>query len=139
MGIMYFDSNPIVSVQDFIKEHYQGGTIIDFGCGCGRYTEMFSPKDYLGVDGHEGNIRAARELHPDYHFELHNLEEWEPKKQYDYLFSSVVFDQVERLPKGWAKTYILVEPSKYAEEFEPIINEPLDGSEGTRLMVCQQK
>ena len=110
MGIMYFDSNPIPEVQEFIKEHYKGGSVIDYGCGCGRYTDCFPISDYLGVDGHGGNIEAAKSNHLRYKFELHDLETWYPRKKYDYLFSSVSMEQISKLPKGWAKHYVLVEP-----------------------------
>jgi len=134
MGIMEFDSKPIGEVRAFIEKNYRGGTIIDYGCGCGRYTDMFPKDKYLGVDGHKGNIENCKKKYPGYKFELHDLETWKPK-QYDCLFSSVVFDQIENLPKDWAKHYILIENEKYKEIFKPQIDEPL-GTEGTRMMIC---
>jgi trans-aconitate methyltransferase len=132
---MYFDAQPIPDVIRFIKDNYTGGTILDYGCGCGRYTQYFPKDKYLGVDGHKDNIKTARKLYPDYKFELHNLEKWKPEK-FNNLFSSVVFDQVEKLPHGWADKYILIELGKYGEK--AIIKEPLEGSNGTMKMVLEE-
>jgi len=134
MGVMYFDAQPIEQVNEFIKKHYNGGTVIDFGCGCGRYTECFPADKYIGVDGHEGNISFCKSNWPDRKFEIHDLETWKPKKKYDLLFSSVVFDQLENLPVGWAKNYILIENGKYTDTFKPQVNDGLKGAEEVRLM-----
>jgi trans-aconitate methyltransferase len=131
---MFFDGQPINEVEAFIKEHYKGGTVIDFGCGAGRYVEMFPADMYTGVDGHEDNIIACKARWPERKFLVRDLETWKPKKKYDYLFSSVVFDQLENLPKDWAKTYILIEDKKYEEEFKPEISEVL--FDNVRMMIC---
>lgn len=142
MGIMYFSAQPIPEVIEFINKHYKGGSVLDYGCGTGRYTKCFKSASYVGVDGHKGNIGACRDLFPDYHFELHDLETWKPKKKFDYLFSSVAMEQVKNLPKDWAKTYILIEPTTegchdYAGIYKPKINEPMNAShEGIRMMIC---
>lgn len=136
MGIMQFDAQPIQEVIAFVKKHYKGGTILDYGCGCGRYANCFPEEEYTGVDGYRGNVDFCMETWPDRRWEYQDLETWKPKKKYDYLFSSVVLDQVENLPLGWAKNYILIENKKYIKIFKPKIDEPLDGSEETRKMLC---
>lgn len=137
MGIMYFDSQPIPEVDAFIKKHYKGGSVIDYGCGCGRYAHCFPDDVYIGIDGHEGNIKAAKKLHPNKEFVCTDLEEWvQGYITIDNLFSSVVFDQIEKLPIGQADKYILVENKKYRDKFKVIVDEGLKGSEETRLMVC---
>lgn len=136
---MYFDCQPIPEVEEFIKKHYKGGSIIDYGCGSGRYANCFPDEGYVGVDGHPGNIVTMNRLYPEKKTILADLSKWKPKKKYDYLFSSVVFDQVKDIPKGWAKKYILIEPEKYAKSYKVIINEPLGNVEGTRLMVAEDK
>jgi trans-aconitate methyltransferase len=140
MGIMYYAASSHPDVMAFIKRHYKGGTVLDYGCGTGRYTECF-PKDmYLGVDGYEDNLVDAKRNLPGYKFELHDLETWKPKKKFDYLFSSVVLEQIENLPKKWAKHFIFVEPAgptyrDYAALYKPTINEPFNATtEGVRMM-----
>lgn len=122
----------MVEVQDFIKKHYKGGTVIDYGCGAGRYAKCFPKEMYLGVDGDETNIKNN-----PYKAELHDLETWKPDKQYDYLLSSVVFDQVSKLPIGWAKKYILIEDKKYRDSFRVIVDEPL--IDNVRMMIVEDK
>jgi trans-aconitate methyltransferase len=133
MGVMYFSSNQIPEVAAFIKKHYKGGSVIDYGCGTGRYADCFPDKEYLGVDGHAGNISYCIPNFPKKQFLLQDLDEWKPNKKFEYLFSSVTFDQVKKLPKGWAKHYILIEPSKYEKEFKPTVSESLLDTD-TRMM-----
>lgn len=134
MGLMYFDAQPIPQVVDFIKEHYKGGTILDFGCGCGRYATLFPKDKYLGVDGYKPNVEAAKNLYPGYKFECHDLNKW--SGEFDQILSSVVFDQLKKLP-DMDSEYILIENEKYKDKYKVIVDEPLDGSEGTRLMLCK--
>jgi trans-aconitate methyltransferase len=132
---MPFDCQPIAEVEKFIEKHYKGGSVIDFGCGAGRYAHCFPKEDYLGVDGSEINIQNLEAR--GYKGEVHNLETWKPKKKFDYLFSSVVFDQLTNLPKDWANTYILIEPEKYVAEFKPEVCETLEVAPTVRMMVCK--
>lgn len=136
MGIMSFGAQPIPEVVEFIKKHYKGGSILDYGCGSGRYADCFPNKDYLGVDGHHGNISFCIPNFPNKKFIKKDLETWRPKKKFDYLFSSVTFDQIDNLPLDWADKYILIENRKYKYKFNVLVDEPLQGSEETRLMVC---
>ena len=137
MGIMYFDAQPIPEVVEFIREHYKGGSVIDFGCGTGRYADCFPDDMYLGIDGHEKNIEVAKRLHPNKQFAVANIDQPNKGRKYDYLFSSVVLDQLKNLPKGWAKTYILIEPEKYEKQFKPKVSEVLRSAPTIRMMVCE--
>jgi len=132
---MPFDCQPVPEVEAFIKKHYKGGTVLDFGCGSGRYAHCFPDEMYLGIDGHEGNINLAKGNNPYKEFRCEDLEESDNIK-FDYLFSSVVFDQLVNLPKGWAKKYILIEPTKYESEFKILIKEPL---QNISMMVAEDK
>lgn len=141
--MMPFDCQPIAEVEAFIEKHYKGGSVIDFGCGSGRYAHCFPDKGYLGVDGHEENIKNAARLHRNKRFVCADLKDWgefvdvktrEPR--IDYLFSSVVFDQLDFIPKGWAKTYLLIEPERYREHFKIEVDEPLECAEGIRKVVA---
>jgi len=131
---MPFSAEPMPEVEEFIKKHYKGGSVIDFGCGAGRYAHCFD--SYTGIDGHEGNIKLAQANYPDKTFILADLETFFPHEKYDNLFSSVVFDQVANLPKGWAKKYILIEPTKYESEFKILVKEPL---QNISMMVAEDK
>lgn len=146
MGIMQFQAQPIPSVIKFLQEHYKGGSVIDYGCGTGRYTDYFDIKGYLGVDGYPQNIDFCRTEWPKHKWELADLEEWKPKKKFDYLFSSVTCEQIEKLPdlREFAKTLLLVEPigfkHDYIKRFSPHIIEGVEGAEAVlKLMVVNEK
>ena len=139
---MQFSAQAIPEVISFISEHYKGGSVIDYGCGTGRYTNCFPASKYVGIDGSPENIAYCQKTWPDRTWILADLEKWTPNRTipFEYLFSSVVFDQVKNLPKDWAKTYILIEPKKYEDIYKPQINIPLDRSNdrGTRMMICKK-
>lgn len=136
MGVMYFDAQPIPEVEVFIKEHYKGGTVLDYGCGCGRYAHCFPDDKYLGVDGWETNVIRAQQNNPKKRFALVDLDDAK-FSGFDYVFSSVVFDQIKHLPLGWdVRNYILIEPSKYESIFKPDVSESLQGTD-TRMMLCR--
>lgn len=137
MGIMYFDSNPIPEVEAFIEKNYNGESVLDYGCGCGRYAHCFPDDKYTGIDGHEGNIKAAKKRYPNKKFIHADLEDKvKGEGFFGCLFSSVVFDQIENLPLDWAKEFILIENKKYRDKFNVIVDEGLQGSEETRMMLC---
>lgn len=54
--------------------------VLDLGCGAGRMLDVFSHKfrEYIGVDGSEEMLRAARKKHADAVFILGNIVELEP-------------------------------------------------------------
>jgi len=140
MGTMSFSAQPIPSFVAFIKEHYKGGTVLDLGCGTGRYTDCFPADMYTGIDGHPGNISFCGATWPDRKWILADLEEWKPKEKYDYLISSVTMEQLDNLPMGWAKHYIMIEPRghkhNYQEIYKPVVDEPMGESyEGLRMML----
>lgn len=142
---MCFSAQPLPPVIQAIQKYYKGGSVIDYGCGTGRYTDYFDVDGYLGVDGHDGNIDFCKSNWPKHKFELADLEEWKPKKKFDYLFSSVTCEQIDNLPdlRKFAKTLILIEPvgfkHDYIERFNPEIVYGLEGAEQVvKIMVCNE-
>lgn len=87
---------------------YPGIRLLDFGCGGGRYLEMFSgtiPRENLvGVDVDEGRLHKARELG----FRVERLDPEVarlpfPDKSFEIVFSSNV---VEHIPKALYRIYL---------------------------------
>jgi len=48
----------------------EGKDILDFGCGPACNTYMFQPGHYVGIDADPRRVTYARQLFPDYRFEL---------------------------------------------------------------------
>ncbi len=143
---MYFSAQALPQVIKLLQKYYRGGSIIDYGCGTGRYTDYFDIDGYLGVDGWPQNIEFCQRNWPKHKFELADLEEWKPKKKFDYLFSSVTCEQIKKLPdlRKFAKTLLLVEPighrHDYIKRFAPQVIIGIEGAEKVmKFMVCYEK
>ena len=52
------------------KFDFKNKKVLDFGCGTGLSSIIFSPKGYLGVDIDFQRIELAQELYPKYEFEI---------------------------------------------------------------------
>jgi len=45
-------------------------TVLDFGCGVGSSSCLFTPANYLGVDIDSSRIAYAKRIHPNYNFKV---------------------------------------------------------------------
>lgn len=52
------------------------GSTVDLGCGNGRFTHLFDPKDYLGVDISEKVIEIAQNRYPEHKFIVADIVYW---------------------------------------------------------------
>ncbi|MFZ5987868.1 MAG: class I SAM-dependent methyltransferase [Bacillota bacterium] len=59
-------------IERLIKDRFDfdNKRILDFGSGVGSISYMFDPHGYLGVDCDLGRVEYARELNPDYNFDV---------------------------------------------------------------------
>jgi len=57
-------------IEDILKRNLdlQNKNVLDFGSGVGAISNMFSPKNYLGIDSDTKRVNYARRLNPDYTF-----------------------------------------------------------------------
>ena len=69
----------------------RGGTVLDVGCGYGRFCIHSSPKHYLGIDVLPEMIEAARKLYPDCRFEVGDIAHPKPEWEADYVVASGMF------------------------------------------------
>lgn len=46
----------------------ENGLVLDYGCGNGRFCQLFAKDRYLGADASQELIKIARVLHPEYEF-----------------------------------------------------------------------
>jgi 2-polyprenyl-3-methyl-5-hydroxy-6-metoxy-1,4-benzoquinol methylase len=121
-------------------------SVLDIGCGSGRFAPCFDPKKYLGIDINITNIHAARDLNFGYTFEQKDIVTWEPDKVYDYI---ITWTTLELIPnehingvvskiKKYGKNILLAEPYgtksevpycfdyDYEQLFDVIKKEPID-------------
>lgn len=61
---LYID-NIIKSNFDFYNK-----TVLDFGCGIGSSSSMFTPTNYLGIDPDPKRVDYARHLYPEHRFDV---------------------------------------------------------------------
>jgi len=75
-------------------EGLQVGSVLDFGCGCGRFCDLFNPATYTGADVIPELIKKNKEEHPK--------KDWEDlsgellKLKYDLIFC---FTVLQHLPE----------------------------------------
>jgi trans-aconitate methyltransferase len=116
-----YDWNPLhTPPEDFLqkaKKYFQGKTVLDIGCGAGRWLPLFEGMDYTGVDISEREIDAAKKRYPGKNFICADITEWEPTKKYDLIFTSTALQHIvpekihrfsQKLQK-WGKRLVMVE------------------------------
>ena len=52
---------------DFVNEHYKRGMkVLDFGCGTGSNSRLFSPEDYIGSEVDSSRVESSGKKYPKY-------------------------------------------------------------------------
>jgi SAM-dependent methyltransferase len=72
-------------------------SILDVGCGFGdlygfSIKRGFKNMKYTGYDINENLIKIAREVYPDAHFEVKEVEKDKTNKKFDWVFSCGIFN-----------------------------------------------
>lgn len=69
---------------------------LDFGCGIGSNTALFSPSHYLGIDNDPKRVEYAKRLYPDYTFRVSHENQQLPVEDttIDYVFISSVLHHI---------------------------------------------
>jgi len=60
---------PIYAQDAVFIQTWSKGRVCDFGCGTGRFSSLFTPDTYLGVDQNEEAINIACLIHPEFQFD----------------------------------------------------------------------
>lgn len=113
-------------------------TILDMGCGIGSIIDILpkhNPLKYLGIDLSTSVIGLARELHPDYVFEVADARSIRyPDKQFDLTIARYFFRPiVEKIGKEVAD--ICLEEVKRVSKTLLIIDGTLDTKEFTHEII----
>lgn len=66
-----------------VLEPLRGGSVLDVGCGFGRFAEWFD--DYTGIDWSPTMLKVARGLHPDKRFVESALLDFATGRTYDLV------------------------------------------------------
>ena len=69
-------------------------SVLDFGCGCGRFCDLFNPAAYTGADIIPELIKKNREEHPDKDWDYMSVDPL--KLKYDLIFC---FTVLQHLPE----------------------------------------
>lgn len=72
------------------------GSLVDFGCGTGEFSEWFNPDHYLGYDWSHSMVERALNEHPHYRF-ISTL----PWRHFDIIACVGTFN----LPGSFAETW----------------------------------
>jgi trans-aconitate methyltransferase len=96
------------------------GTVLDLGCGSGRFADCFDPDSYVGLDLNQENIDEALLNWPDHDFRVSDflVDDWW-HENWDNIFAWTVLEHVEpseikelaQKMKNSAKNIIFGEPS----------------------------
>lgn len=70
--------------------------VLDAGCGYGRMSELFNPKNYTGVDFSPDFIEIAKKKYPNNKFEVQDLTKLPYKDQeFDWSFCVSIKNMIE--------------------------------------------
>jgi SAM-dependent methyltransferase len=148
--------------KEFLKAGFptnQMGTVLDFGCGTGAYSELFHPDLYIGYDHMEKAIEIAKRKNPKHDYTT-------SKTQYGYytLFTNCVLqhnpqDVVKEILDRYAKNKCVIlyectderiqsghcegrSPEWYSEvlgrEVDKVYSHVIDGAEHSMMVWLQQ-
>lgn len=117
------DLNGMVFMDTRVQEHYNAvckilssvngphATVLDIGCGWGRFADTFWPESYTGVDFSEEMVVLAKSKYPSHTF-VHGDAHALPEKQYDVVFGVIVTSSLGITPKEFIEKY-----TPYAKRF----------------------
>jgi len=84
-----------------IKKLVVGKSVLDLCCGPGRFTELFDPEGYLGIDISKQNIKIAKLAHHNHRFVCSDAIRWDGGVRFDNVFTWVALQHIK--PKQFPK------------------------------------
>jgi SAM-dependent methyltransferase len=77
-----------------IKNLLIPGSVLDLGCGSGRFYPVFEDRDYTGLDKDPNFAKTLRERHPKGRWIKTDITTWKPDKHYDNIFGWVSIQHI---------------------------------------------
>lgn len=106
-------------IKTFLKS-VKFSSVIDLGCGNGRFVPLFEGKEYTGLDVAKKLITIAKQRYPKEEFLMNSIENLgKTKRKFDLAFS---FTALEHIPEtSWTKTIEgLKKVAKFGVFIEPV-------------------
>ena len=127
-----FGGVPDHNYDEFILSVLEPGSVLDVGCGAGRFVETLS-KDhaYVGIDISESAINQAKEDYPEQVFSCKDIVKDKIGMQFDNVFTWTALEHVppehikavaNKLKKAAKKNIIICEPFNEGELAEHCFN-----------------
>lgn len=112
-----FDASIPSEWYPLIRKYLKGKTVLDLGCGMGRFFSVFDGYDYTGLDISIPAIKFCKS-HYKGKFICADLVKFDTKKKYDNVFSWVTLEHIvpEHIEdvckkiKKWSDNLIVAEP-----------------------------
>jgi SAM-dependent methyltransferase len=105
-----------------IRKYLKGKSVLDIGCGMGRFVSVFDGYDYTGLDISYPAIEFCKSKYEG-KFICADLVKFDTKKKYDNIFSWVTLEHIvpehigevcEKIKK-WGNNLIITEPMGFAD------------------------
>tara|TARA_R100001443_G_scaffold114214_1_gene129867 strand:+ start:100 stop:894 length:795 start_codon:yes stop_codon:yes gene_type:complete len=103
---------------------YEGGSVLDIGCGTGLLVDYIKPSSYLGIDPSLGMLARFKKRHGDKKYKTIPIryEDWKSTRKFDYIVSLFgspsyiphknLINLKDRLKKG-GKMFLMFYKPKY--------------------------
>jgi len=113
---------------DKIKPHLKGKSVLDLGCGQGRFVPIFKGMDYLGIDISKDMIKRAKKKYKNKIFSVVDINDIHSNIFLVNtiftctLLQHIIPEKIERLSermKVWGDRIIMIESVKSEKELAP--------------------
>ncbi|GAB6098706.1 hypothetical protein JCM16358_05850 [Halanaerocella petrolearia] len=111
------------------KFNLQNKKVLDFGCGVGASCSLVTPENYLGIDPDPKRIKYAKDLYPNYQFQVLKEDSLEQDtNSFNYIFiisvlhhipTSEIIDSLQQIsrvlkPNG---QILVIEPCLFSDSY----------------------
>lgn len=112
-----FDASIPSDWASLIRKYLKGKSVLDIGCGMGRFTSVFSDYDYTGLDISEPAINFCKNRYEG-KFICADLVTFDTKRKYDNVFSWVTLEHIVpehindvcKKIRKWSDNLVIAEP-----------------------------